>query len=290
MAHRFHKINIEISNICNFQCSFCPEVIRSKQLMRLPLFESVIDQVAPLTEQVTFHLMGEPLLHPDLAEMLDLCGKKNVPVFFVSNGALLTDARAKLLLHPAIRQVNFSVHSFADNHPGEDPGPYLEKIFRFTRDAFEQRPDLYLNYRLWNLKDPRSDHDTNGKIRSLIENEFGLKIPEVDDVRKQKSHRLLNRLYLHYDTEFVWPDPSLPELGGRGTCMGLRNHIGILADGTVVPCCLDKEGRIPLGKIGEKPLLEILETPKAREMLEGFLARKLTDPLCRRCQYVTRFS
>jgi radical SAM protein with 4Fe4S-binding SPASM domain len=290
MDRRFHKINIEISNICNYQCSFCPEVIRSKHLMRLPLFEKVIDQAAPLTEQVTFHLMGEPLLHPDLARMLDLCGERKVPVFMVSNGALLTETRAELLLHPTIRQVNFSVHSFSNNHPGEDPEPYLRKIFSFTRTAFERRPDLYINYRLWNLDGPESDHQTNGTIRRLIEKEFGLEIPGVGDVRKQKSHRLLNRLYIHCDTEFVWPDPSLPELGSRGTCMGLRNHIGILADGTVVPCCLDKEGRIPLGNIDESPLIEILETPKAREMLEGFLARKLTDPLCRRCQYVTRFS
>jgi radical SAM protein with 4Fe4S-binding SPASM domain len=290
MGRRFEKINIEISNICNFQCSFCPEVIRAKQLMRLPLFETVIEQVAPLTEQVTFHLMGEPLLHPDLARMLDLCGERKVPVFFVSNGALLTDARAELLLHPTIRQVNFSVHSFADNHPGEDPEPYLRKIFRFTRSAFEKRPDLYLNYRLWNLEGPESDHATNSRIRELIEEEFAVRIPGVEDVRKRKSHRLLNRLYLHYDTEFVWPDPALPELGSSGTCMGLRNHIGILADGTVVPCCLDKEGRIPLGKIQETPLAEILDSPKAKEMLAGFLARRLTDPLCRRCQYVTRFN
>jgi radical SAM protein with 4Fe4S-binding SPASM domain len=99
----------------------------------------------------------------------------------------------------------------------------------------------------------------------------------------------LNRLYLHYDTEFIWPDPALPVLGERGTCQGLRNHIGILADGTVVPCCLDKEGRIPLGRIPDQSLSEILESPKAQTILQGFLNRKLIDPLCQRCNYVTRF-
>jgi MoaA/NifB/PqqE/SkfB family radical SAM enzyme len=290
MPTRFHKINIEISNICNFQCSFCPEVIRSKQLMRLPLFRTIIEEVAPLTEQVTFHLMGEPLLHPDLEAMLEICKERSVPVFFVTNGALLTDARSKLLLHPALRQVNFSLHSFPNNHPGTDPAPYLERIFAFTESAFRERPDLYINYRLWNLEGPDRDRAGNALIRTAIESRFGVPIPEVRDVRRQKSHRLVNRLYLHYDTEFIWPDPSLPELGSEGTCMGLRNHIGILADGTVVPCCLDKEGRIPLGKMGEEPLVHILESPRAQEIRKGFLERRLVDPLCRRCKYVTRFS
>ncbi len=290
MRNRFDKVNIEISNICNLQCSFCPEVIRSKKTMPLELFETITKQVAPLTSQVTYHLMGDPLVHGKIAEFLEISARHETPVFLVTNGVLLNEARARTLLHPILRQVNFSLHSFADNFPEKDPTEYLNRIFEYVDQAFEARPDLYINFRLWNLESPTRHPESNHLIRKMVENRFQAKLPTVTDVRTQKSFRIRNRLYVHFDTEFIWPDPSLPKLGETGTCYGLRNHFGILVDGTVVPCCLDKEGRIPLGNIQERPLLEILEDPKALAIRNGFLNRKLIDPLCQRCNYVTRFS
>ncbi len=289
---RFNKINIEISNICNLQCSFCPAVIRSPKLMSLELFQKIINQVAPLTEQVCFHLMGDPLVHPELEKMVLYCNEKKVPVFFVTNGVLLKqnfEKKLSFLLNPTFRQINFSLHSFADNFGDKDPTDYLEKIFRFTEIALEQRPELYLNYRLWNLQEARSSTSGNKIILQKIEEHFGFKAIQQIDVRKNKSHKIKNRLYLHYDTEFIWPSLDLPFLGQKGTCYGLNSHFGILVDGTVVPCCLDKEGAIPLGKIDDQPLQEILDSPKARAISDGFKKNKLVESLCQRCQYIERF-
>ena len=287
---RFYKIHVEISNICNLQCTFCPEVVRTKKLMDLETFEKVIPQIAPLTEQVAFHLMGEPLLHPKLERFLEICQANQLPVFFVSNGVLLTEKRSELLLHPIIRQVNFSLHSFYDNFPGKDPGDYLEKIFHFTENAFEKRPDLYINYRLWNLQTPHQNTSLNLDFRQRIEKRFHVSIPDEVNVKSVKSRRLLNKLYLHYDTEFTWPSLDLPVIGDAGTCYGLKSHFGILADGTLVPCCLDKEGDIRLGNIHENSVESILASPLARETSLGFEKRKLVNELCKRCNYVTRFA
>lgn len=286
---RFSKINIEISNICNLQCSFCPEVIRAKGLMEVDLFRRVIEQVAPLTDQVCFHLMGDPLVHPKLEEFVSICREHSVPIFLVSNGVLLREKQSELLLDPAFRQVNFSLHSFVDNFGDKDPTTYLEKIFQFTERAFERRPELYINYRLWNLGEARGEDAKNQDLLSRIEDRFGVKLGRDFDVRVQKSHRIKNRLYLHYDTEFVWPSLDLPVLGTSGTCYGLSSHIGILMDGTVVPCCLDKEGAIPLGKIQERELVDILADHRAQSILRGFRERKLKESLCQRCQYIERF-
>ena len=258
--------------------------------MDVALFEKIVAQVAPLTEQIALHLMGEPLLHPKLETLLSICAKYQAPVFFVSNGVLLTEKRADLLLHPIIRQVNFSLHSFPDNYPEKDPTDYLEKIFNFTEQAFEKRPDLYINYRLWNLQDTQMSSPQNRLIHEKIEARFGIKIDPSVDVKHQKSKKLLNRLYLHFDTEFIWPDLELPVLGTKGTCYGLDSHFGVLAEGTVVPCCLDKEGKIPLGDANLSPILEILDSEKSKSILKGFRERKLLDPLCQRCNYVSRFN
>lgn len=289
MRKPFFKVNIEISNICNLHCGFCPEVVRAKKLMDVDLFEKIIIQVAPLTEQVCFHLMGDPLVHPRLAELVEICERHGARIFFVTNGVLLREKSEELLLSPAFRQVNFSLHSFFDNFPERDPTTYLEKIFSYTESAFQRRPDLFINYRLWNLSDPRGSRTDNREMLRRIEDRFGVEIPSGFDVRRQKSHRLKNRLYLHFDTEFTWPGLELPVLGTSGTCYGLSQHFGILVDGTVVPCCLDKEGAIPLGNAKERPISEILASPRARAILQGFQQKKLVEGLCQRCQYIERF-
>jgi radical SAM protein with 4Fe4S-binding SPASM domain len=233
--------------------------------------------------------MGDPLVHPHLAELVEICHGYKVPINFVTNGVLLKEKQSKLLLHPAFRQVNFSLHSFNDNFPGKDPSDYLRRIFDYTKMAQSQRPDLYINYRLWNLQDPRGAQSTNTGMLQTIREQFSWYTDLNVDVRKGKSVRIVDRLYLHFDTEFIWPEMHLPILGTTGTCYGLTSHFGILADGTVVPCCLDKEGSIPLGNLHQTSLAEILENSRSKAILQGFKMKKLVEPLCQRCQYIERF-
>lgn len=258
-------------------------------MMSLDLFQRVIEQVAPLTQQICLHLMGEPLIHPDLRAFLDVCREFKVPVFMVTNGILLREKQAALLLDPIIRQVCFSLHSFNDNFPEQDPSRYLERIFAFTRQAWIERPDLFINYRLWNLATPQGTLSENRDLLDRIENNFGISLQGTVDVRKNKKVPIQKRLSLHLDTEFDWPDLKRPALGERGTCYGLRNHFGVLADGTVVPCCLDKDGTIALGNLATETISAILQSPRAQQMAQGFRDRKLVEDLCRRCPYISRF-
>lgn len=258
--------------------------------MSVDLFQRIIDQVAPLTELVCLHLMGDPLVHPKLAEFVNICEQKNVKIFFVSNGVLLREDKMQLLLKPIFHQVNFSLHSFPDNFPQRDPSEYLEKIFSFTEQAFIQNPQLYINYRLWNLKEARSTGNANNhKMLQIVCQRFQTSVPTQLDVREHKSIPLKNRLYLHFDTEFTWPSIDLPVLGTSGRCHGLSSHFGILADGQVVPCCLDKEAAIPLGNINDIDITEILGSHRAQKMLRGFKNKILHEDLCQRCQYIERF-
>lgn len=286
----FAKVHIEISNVCNLQCSFCPAVERKKGFMKLEEFEHVLGRVGPLAEQICLHLMGEPLLHPDIDKMVDLCEARGVRIFLVSNGVLLREKSITTLLRAPFRQINFSLHSFRDNFGDKDPTLYLKKIFALTDRAFLERPDLYINYRLWNLDDPRGSAKSNLRMLDLVEERYGKVIDGSIDVRRKKSFRMTNRLYLHFDTEFVWPSMDLPEQGTKGRCYGLSSHFGVLVDGTVVPCCLDKEGVISLGNIFEEDIASILSSPRATAMVKGFKRGILEEALCQRCQYIERFA
>lgn len=287
---RFHKIHIEISNICNLQCGFCPPVIRENKMMDLGLFERLVEQIVPLTDLVCLHLMGDPLVHPEFEKMVEICDRYELNIFLVTNGVLMREKHLATLLHPRFYQVNFSLHSFFDNFPEKNPDKYLSRIFEYTDRALAERPELYINYRLWNLQDPRGEDTRNRQMLEKVCEKYHFEMPDGFDVRNRKSVKVRKRLYLHFDTEFVWPSLDLPMLGKQGSCYGLSSHFGILADGTVVPCCLDKEGKISLGNANEETIESILRSNRAQAILDGFRQKKLTESLCQRCQYIERFS
>ena len=284
---RFKKVYIEISNVCNLSCDFCPEVERDKLLMGRELFERVVGEAAPLAEQACLHLMGEPLSHPLFSDYVAICAESGLPLNITTNGTLLDEKRIDALLQPIVRQVNFSVHSFDANFKGRDIAPYLDGVIGFTRRAFEARPDLYVNYRLWNLAE--AGDERNAEIIARIESAFGVELDKSADVRWRKGRHVLNRLYLHFDTRFEWPRLDAPLRSDSGTCHALSSQLGILSDGTVVPCCLDKEGAAALGDIKRRTITEVLAEERAQRMLAGFREGRLTEDLCRRCTFVARF-
>ena len=287
--NKFKRVYIEISNICNLQCSFCPVVDRDKKVMSADMFKTIIHDVAPHTEQVCLHLMGEPLAHPEFETIIRHCEEAGVKINLTTNGILLNRYKALLSTSPAFHQINFSIHAFKDNFKNKDINPYLLDILNFSKESQELRPELYINYRLWNIFETTTQNDSNSDILKTIGNFFETEIKEDIDVGSIKSKRIYKRVYLHFDSRFEWPSPLMPKQSVVGFCHAITSHVGIHADGTVVACCLDKEARLDLGKMPEKSLSQVLEGQRARNMRQGFLARKLVEDLCQRCTFIKRF-
>ncbi len=282
----FKKVYLEISNICNVQCSFCPVVEKDKKLMDVFEFEAALKEVAPLAEIVCLHLLGEPLAHPRFSEILDVCERYNTQIDLTTNGILIKRHQERILKARCIRQVNFSLQAFKDNFPGRDLDPYLVPLFEFAKVAHTLRPELYINYRLWNQESNDSD---NEEVFLKIESHFNISINRNVETGAIKSKRIWNRLYLHFDSRFEWPSFSLPHQGTRGRCHGTVNHIGIHADGTVVPCCLDKSGAVNLGNVKEQSLRDILSSERFVKMRDGFLNNVLVEEFCQHCSFIKRF-
>jgi radical SAM protein with 4Fe4S-binding SPASM domain len=81
-----------------------------------------------------------------------------------------------------------------------------------------------------------------------------------------------------------------PDFGESGFCLGLREQFAVLADGTVVPCCLDRNADMALGNIFKQPINDILEGERARRIVDGFSKRQIAEELCRKCSYRQRFT
>ena len=99
----------------------------------------------------------------------------------------------------------------------------------------------------------------------------------------------IHKLHLEYGDRFDWPDMNAPLGDSNVFCYGLRDQIGILCDGTVVPCCLDCEGDIALGNIFEDSMDNILSTKRVKDIYDGFSQKRAVEELCRRCGYARRF-
>ncbi len=287
---RFLKTYIEISNICNLQCTFCPEVERDKKILSSDQFRKILKEVLPHTEQVCLHLMGEPLAHPEFEKILQICNEEKAVIHLTTNGTFLNKFGFEVFLKATcLRQINFSLHSFKDNFPDKDIRPYLFDILQFSKEALSARPELYINYRLWNLPSTTENKAENQSIIDHITEFFQVSINERVDASLIKSKNITGRIYFHFDTRFDWPSFDDPIRSEHGFCHALSQQIGIHADGTVVPCCFDKEAGIALGNVLEQSFEDVLASPRLKKIRDGFQKHKLVEDLCKRCTYITRF-
>ena len=253
-------------------------------------FSEILSKVAGRTEEVVPHLLGEPLNHPHFAEILEEAQRFGVKLNLTTNGVLINEERHKLLLRPTIRQVNFSFQAFEDNFKDQSANIYLRRIEKFVLAALEQRPDLYINFRFWNLTSSLGEWKVSDLMSQAAEI-FQFSWSDVNvDIRRRKNFKIRGRLYLHFDSRFEWPRLDRQEISDKGFCHALTGHFGVHADGKVVPCCLDDKGVLNLGNLFESSLNDILNSPRAVNIREGFAKGELREELCRKCDFITRFS
>jgi radical SAM protein with 4Fe4S-binding SPASM domain len=293
---RFKKIYVEITNVCNLRCAFCPGSRRESAFMETEAFRKLAGGLRGYTRIICLHVMGEPLLHPGLADILEAAREQGLAVNLTTNGALLPRAQDILLSSPALRQLNVSLHSQASGGDvrascgGQGKSPlddYLGGIFSFCGAAAERESPL-VSLRLWNNAGGRPNPD-NAPILEAISERFRVRLPEDGDASAYAGIRLAPRIYLNRADAFSWPELESPDLGPSGFCHGLRDQIAILVDGRVTPCCLDAQGSMELGNAFTQDLAEILSGERARAIFDSFSNRLAIEPLCRRCSYKSRF-
>ena len=288
---KYKKIYIEITNVCNLSCSFCPKTERKSKFLSVDEFKIVLNRIKPYTKYIYFHLMGEPLLNPNLEEFLKLAYEEDFKVNITTNGTLLRSVKDILLRSKALRQINISLHSFEANNKEVSFQEYFDEVLGFIKET-NDTTDIITAMRLWNLDSYsiKGDNSLNADIVDKIKEVFDYKEDLKTILNNDKRTKLKNNLYLNVADKFQWPNMNIEPLGDTGFCHGLRDHFGILVDGTVVPCCLDGEGNMSLGNIYEESLHEILNGDRASNFYNGFSNRKKVEELCKRCGYSEMFS
>lgn len=275
------KAYLEITNICNLSCTFCHKTARTPRSLTEAEFDTLTDRLVGIP-YLYFHLMGEPTLHPLLPRFIEIAKRKGFLPILTTNGSLLKK-KGELLLENLPHKVSISLHAPAAN-PAFADAAYLSTCIDFARRAAERGCIIAL--RLWNLGS--AEEESNEPILETLHAAFP---GEWTPVRRGNGFVLSEKLFLEWGEQFDWPDPAAPALPEDAPlfCHGLRDQIGVLCDGTVVPCCLDADGTLALGNLFESTLDEILSSPRARSIYDGFTRRRGVEELCRRCGYARRF-
>ncbi len=276
-AFMFNKVYVEITNICNMNCSFCHGHHRTPRQMSRDEFAFILDKLTEQTKYIYYHLMGEPLVHPQLPEFIKMAGQRGYKSIITTNGTLL-NKRGEELLSAGLHKVNISLHSFEQ---GDDEAHlnYVLDLADFAKKAASQ--DVIVVFRLWNKGVDGCRNDF--AINALKENISG------DWAENTRGIRIRDKIYLEWGERFEWPDSNAEIKGSEFFCYGLKDQFGILSDGTVVPCCLDSDGVINLGNIFEQDIDSIINSKRAQNMVDGFKCGEAAEELCRRCGYAQRF-
>jgi radical SAM protein with 4Fe4S-binding SPASM domain len=245
-------------------------------------FSEVLQKLKGHAERLYFHVVGEPLLHPQLGDFLDLSQRSGFTVTLVTNGTLINQAKAVLQNKPALRQINFSLRSFEGDQSRTALDNYLKPILEFAKASGSQ--DVFrISLRLMTGAD-------NQQIVQKIGEAFGIAGLSENPANSLDGIKLSPNVYVNQSDRFAWPRAGAPDIPGQGFCLGLRDQIAILADGTIVPCCLDAEGGINLGNIFKQGLEQIVQSERARKMFNGFSKQEVAEKLCRKCSYRLRFN
>ena len=271
---KFKKIYIEITNSCNFACTFCFKSNRRKTFISPEIFSAILFSIRPYTDYIYLHVLGEPLLHPQLDELLNEAERQGFHINLTTNGSLL-EVKSPILKSHHIRQYNISLHDAEENIPRDKWKEHWMRITDFVKNNYESS---YFSLRLWN----------EGSESSVAYNEQCVRFLEEtfhQTIGKGRNVQLMEHVYLQRSGRFSWPGEK--QIGNeQKTCYALRDHIAILVDGTVVPCCLDADASMALGNILRQPLAEILETERAQNIRKGFQEKRIIEPICRDCGFV----
>ncbi|CAA6805679.1 MAG: Radical SAM protein [uncultured Sulfurovum sp.] len=287
---KFYRIYIELTNVCGLRCSFCPTKALANTTMNLTFFESVVKEAKGFTREIACHVVGDPLTLPNLEHYLDIIHKYKMKAMLTTSGYFMKKHAFETLFHPAVKQINVSLNAFNKNDTSISFEQYMKPILALCHEKVKQEKELFINLRMWNLDEIMSEEKFNSELFSLLKKEFKVALDlNTLNPKEKKSLRLDNKVLLHFDNYFEWPSLKNKNYG-HGTCQGLNSHIGVLANGDVIPCCLDNDAVMKLGNVKEQSLKDIVQGKRATDMIKGFREGQCSEEMCLKCSYKDRFN
>lgn len=271
----------DITRRCDLRCVMCPQsrgLTDHQTQMSLSLFRRIIDEVCEDHPLIKLYMSGEPLLHEDLFAMIAYAGSRGCRTMIHTNATLLTTEMAEKLLSSSLTFLSFSFDGCsAEVYERLRPPAKFERV----RSNIRQ----YLELRRRNGRGPHTSieiirmQDTEDLLPDFVERWKASGIDEVHVVDCMTwlgcvKDRRIDRA---------------PDNVGYKPCRAPFRHGCILSDGTVVPCCMDVNGKMPLGNIAEGGFHAVWASKPYRQLRLAMLTGSFpAGSVCADCYNILR--
>ena len=320
------RIHIELTNVCNFDCTFCPkqEMTRHYEYMDFEKVCGIINEIAEynMAEKITFHVMGEPFMHPRFFEILDYATQLGVKTGITTNGTYLDENQAIKLEKVTASQVNISLQT-----PDEESyktrkarrmkfDEYHNRILEFIGACLKQTkpPKIKVHFLNTSIKAEVPGEDWTVGTMSVINNTKELRkifrywanevhkiCPPLSSEEKSIVEKKIDKLStfkwnvieiapnISFETYILntwgnaFTESDVVVPSKTGYCSALNDHFAILCSGDLTYCCVDYNGNTKAGNVFENPITEIMNSQPVIDAVEGFNELKVVHPYCQKC-------
>lgn len=320
-GRQLHRVHLELTNVCNCRCDFCagPTMERSTRHMDLELAKRLISEIdaRSLCRELTFHLLGEPSLHPHFFSILGFASRTGLQTSLVTNGILLGDDFGTKLRTRSLDQLTISLQtpdkfSFSFRNAPISFDDYKDGLLRFLTDTYADwsKSTFVIRFlsthffdKIHVLKSSYGDACSDFSAQRMAMKAWAREIYSAIGADETDVERALqkldsvqigiwNRIWIHHRIRFDiwhmldWIDwssaPDAPEVQA-GDCFYRKDHIAILSNGDVVLCSLDFNGRTTLGNVSDSTLRDVILSNKAQHVFSEFEHGRVSLPYCRKC-------
>jgi len=270
-------LQIEVTNRCTMKCPMCPRTHMTRPIadMKFDIFRKIIDENSATAEFAILHLMGEPLLHPSLPEMIRYCRKAGIRTVISTNASVLKEDLDHRLLESGLDIIIFSLDGFdpktyAGLRKGGDFEKILKNVSRFLSSKGPNTPQAIVQ-----MIDMPETHDQSQDFvshwRSVPNVIVALKPftswqGDIEEIKKRGWDVDLSRL-----------ETSI--------CDRLWMWLTVFADGRVATCCRDYNGAVQIGDLNESNCMEAWNGEAMQSFRESHLKGRSITPVCRTCDY-----
>jgi MoaA/NifB/PqqE/SkfB family radical SAM enzyme len=268
------EITLESTAKCNLYCPMCPRHIYTfdNENMNLELYKKIIEDCKDYVEFVWPYGIGEPMIHPNLFEMIRITADAGIRTGMSTNATLMEDKRADMLLDSGLDYVILAFDGATkETYEKYRTGATFEKtranILNFLQRKIDRKSKIYVVMQMVLLKENTPEIDAYRKMWS---------IPGVDEIRFKRDE-------IQIDGSRI-PDDKLKGQRRNPCHLLWRGPLYVRYDGLAYPCCYMYD-EPPVGDLKKQSVMEVWNSPEMVRLREAHLTGDVSDyPLCQTCQ------
>ena len=287
------SISFEPTTSCNLRCPECPSGLRAftrpTGMLQKNFFKDTIDQLHKELLYLVFYFQGEPYLNPDFLEMVKYASSKKIYTATSTNAHYLTDANAKKTVESGLDRLIISIdgttqETYKQYRVGGNLTKVLEgaaNIVKWKKELKSKTPFVIFQF----LVVRHNEHQIEEVKRLAKEigvDDVWLKTAQVYDYENDPNHLIpTNTKYSRYKKNRE--GKNVFKGNNANHCWRLWHDPVITWDGTVVPCCFDKDAQHKLGSLQQMPFKELWQNPDYKKFRGQVLQSRKNIDICANC-------